>query len=256
MKVPPRWEENLRRFVVKLGRSLESLIAKMKASHFARRLPKMEPVLAIDGQLAAPKIRELAQHTSLHLLGELLPPFIDKTVVVIGNDVATAVPLCQDKGASTIIQVELENSDSPLPGGDDALRIHCQPQKLALRSHNADAVVALLAAPFQGELDQVLQELARVLVVGGDILIADYHPFGLYAKRGSHRLRGSLAKGVEEYYRMARGVGIDLTDCREGFCDARAAAFFVTTEEKQVYRRIKDSPLVIAFRGRKMGAVK
>jgi hypothetical protein len=105
-------------------------------------------------------------------------------------------------------------------------------------------------------LEQVFRELVRTLVVGGNFLVADFHPFGLYARRGSRRLRASFVHGMADYYRMNRGLGIDITDCREGYCDEKAAAFFSTPEEKLIYRGLKDSPLVIAFRGRKMGDVK
>jgi SAM-dependent methyltransferase len=256
MKLKPEWEENLRRVVIRLGKGLESLITKIQSSRAVQKIPKVTPVLSIEGQLPTPKVRELAQHVSLRLLTDMIPPLVDKSVLLVGEGITAGVPLCHDKGVSTLVQVELSGSESPLADGDDELRIHCRPHHLAVRSGSFDTVIALLATPFQGELEQALQELARTLVVGGDFLLADFHPFGLYAKRGSHRLRASFAHGIEDYYRMARGFGIDLTDCREGFCDEKAAAFFATPDEKQIYRRIKDSPLVIAFRGRKLGDVK
>lgn len=256
MKVPQQWEENLRRIVVALGKGLEGVIAKVTSARQARNLPKLTPVLGIEGQIPTAKIKELSQHVSLRLLGEMMPPLVDKSVLLVGEGVAAAVPLCKDKGTSTLMEVELGASESPLDDGDESLRIHCMPHKLATRNSSFDAVVALLATPFPGELEQVFQELARTLVIGGDFLVADFHPFGLYAKRGSRRLRASFANGIADYYRMARDLGIDITDCREGYCDDKAAAFFVTPEEKQIYRSLKDSPLVIAFRGRKMGDIK
>ncbi len=256
MKLKPEWEENLRRVVVRLGQGLERLIDKVKANRFAKSLPKVTPLMAIESQLPTPKIRELAQHISLSLLSDMMPALVDKSVLLVGEGITAAVPLCHDKGASTLIQIELSSNESPLADGEDALRIHCHPHQLAVRNGSFDTVIGMLASPFQGELEQALRELSRTLVVGGDFLLADLHPFGLYAKRGSHRLRPSFAHGIADYYRMARGLGIDLTDCREGFCDEKSSAFFVTPEEKQIYRRIKDSPLVIAFRGRKLGDIK
>lgn len=256
MKLNPEWEENLRRIVVRLGHGLEALINKFKDMRAVQRIPKVAPLLAIEGQLPTPKVRELAQHVSLRLLSDMVPPLVDKSVLLVGEGITAGAPLCQDKGASTLVQIELSGTESGLADGADALRIHCHPHQLAVRTGSFDTVIALLASPFQGELEQAMQELARALVVGGDFLLADLHPFGLYAKRGSHRLRASFAHGIEDYYRTARGLGIDLTDCREGFCDEKAAAFFATPDEKQIYRRIKDSPLVIAFRGRKLGDVK
>jgi hypothetical protein len=256
MKVPPQWEENLRRIVVARGRGIDGLVAKVKSERLARNLPKVTPVMGIEGQIPTSKIKELSQHVSLRLLGEMMPPLVDKSVLLLGEGVAAAVPLCKDMGTSTLMEVELGASESPLSDGDEALRIHCVPQGLALRNSSFDAVVALLATPFQGELEMVFQELARTLVIGGDFLVADFHPFGLYAKRGSRRLRASFAHGLAEYYRIARDLGITITDCREGYCDEKSAAFFATPEEKQIYRGLKDSPLVIAFRGRKMGNIK
>lgn len=256
MKLKPEWEENLRRIVVALGTGLEGLIAKIKSARQARSLPKVTPVMAIEGQISTSKIKELSQHVSLRLLGEMMPTLVDKSVLLIGESVAAAVPLCKDKGTSTLMEVELGASESPLADGDESLRIHCIPQKLGVRGNSFDAVVALLATPFQGEVEQVFKELARTLVMGGDFLVADFHPFGLYAKRGSRRIRASVAHGIADYYRMARDLGIDITDCREGYCDEKSSAFFITPEEKQVYRSLKDSPLVIAFRGRKMGNIK
>lgn len=246
----------MRRIVVTLGKGIEGLIDKVKSGRLARHLPKVTPVMGIEGQLPTAKIRELSQYVSLRLLGEMMPPLVDKSVLLIGESVAAAVPLCKDKGTSTLMEVELGASESPLADGDESLRIHCIPQKLAVRNNDFDAVVALLATPFHGELELVFRELARTLVTGGDFLVADFHPFGLYAKRGSRRMRASFAHGLAEYYRMARDLGIDITDCREGYCDDKASAFFVTPEERQIYRGIKDSPLVIAFRGRRMGSVK
>lgn len=256
MKVPPQWEENLRRIVVTLGRGIEGLVARIRSARLAQNLPKVAPVLGIEGQIPTSKIKELSQHISLRLLGEMMPALVDKSVLLVGEGVAAAVPLCKDKGASTLMEIELGASESPLSDGDESLRVHCMPHKLAVPNHSFDAAVALLATPFQGELEQALSELARTLVVGGDFLIADFHPFGLYAKRGSRRLRASFASGISDYYRMTRDLGIDITDCREGYCDEKSSAFFVTPEEKQIFRGIKDSPLVIAFRGRKMGNTK
>lgn len=256
MKLKPEWEENLRRFVVTLGKGIEGLIDKVKSERLARNMPKVTPVMGIEGQISTSKIKELSQHVSLRLLGEMMPALVDKSVLLIGECVAAAVPLCKDKGTSTLMEVELGASESPLADGDESLRIHCVPQKLGVPNNSFDAVVALLATPFQGELEQVFRELTRTLVTGGDFLVADFHPFGLYAKRGSRRMRASFAHGVAEYYRIAQELGITITDCREGYCDDKAAAFFVTPEEKQIYRGIKDTPLVITFRGRKMGTTK
>lgn len=256
MKIPAQWEENLRRVVVGLGRGLEAAIAKIQSARLIQRLPQIAPVLAIEGQMSTAKVKELAQHVSLRLLSEMMPPLLDKSVLLVGEGVAAAVPLCREKGVSTLMQIELGAAESPLADGETALRIHCRPQQLAIPDGSFDTVIALLATPFHGELDQVLQELSRGLVTGGDFLFADFHPFGLYAKRGSHRLRSSFVHGVEDYYQLARQLGIDISDCREGFCDEKAAAFFVRPEEKQIYRQFKDSPLVIALKGRKMGTVK
>ncbi|PIR21249.1 MAG: hypothetical protein COV45_00455 [Deltaproteobacteria bacterium CG11_big_fil_rev_8_21_14_0_20_47_16] len=256
MKLKPEWEENLRRGVVWVGRHLESLIDRVKKSRAVQKLPKVTPVLSIEGQLPTPKVKELVSHVSLRLLNDMTPPLIDKTTLLIGDGVDVATSMCREKGASTLVEVDFGTTETAPIDPTQSLRIHCQPQRIAVQNNSFDAVIAMLAAPFQGELDLVIQELSRTLVVGGDLLLADFHPFGNYARRGSHRMRASFANGIEDYYRMAQTAGITITDIREGYCDEKSAAFFVTPHEKQLYRQIKGSPLVVVFRGKKLGSVK
>lgn len=255
MKLPPKWEENLRRGVIKVGQWLEVAVTKAESVRARKSLGKVAPVLSLEGQIPTAKVKELLHHISLQVVSGLLPPLIDKSVLLIGDGVAAAAPLCADKGASALLQVELAANESSLADHDTPMLIHSHAQKLGVASQYFDTAIAFLATPLQGDFAQVLAELSRCVVLGGEMIIVDFHPFGHYARKGAQRLRPAETsmRGLEDYYRLAQDQQIMLSECREGFCDERARAFFITPDEKQLYRSIKDDPLVIAFRGRKLG---
>jgi len=74
----------------------------------------------------------------------------------------------------------------------------------------------------------------------------DYHPYGLYAKKGPNRLRSveSSIRGAEDYYRICRAAGLRVVDLREAFVDENLRSYF-GDDQISAYRSMKGSPLTI-----------
>jgi hypothetical protein len=83
--------------------------------------------------------------------------------------------------------------------------------------------------------------------MSGEAIAVDFHPFGMFAKKGASRLKPieSTVKGLEDYYRICKTAGFRVINIREGLIDENLRPFFVTEAEKQSFRMIKESPLLI-----------
>ena len=91
-----------------------------------------------------------------------------------------------------------------------------------------------------------LSEIGRVLKHGGQGMLVDYHPYGLYSKKGSTRLRPatSCIHKIEDYYANLKNCGLRVINIKEIVVDDSMRKFF-KEEEIAAYRSLKGSAFLI-----------
>lgn len=231
-----------------LGRVVEGLIGKAKnAKVQVSARGGTQPVLSLEGQLSPPRIRDLIEAAAQKVLWNTIPTLKGLSAIEIGEGqpiYSARLLACQAKVA---IGVEIGSTQVVRQG--DASRgffIRSSITKFPFRDGSFSYFLARFATQYQGDLTRALQELGRVMVSGGQGVVVDYHPFGLYAKKGTHRARpaDSGVHRFEDYYRLCRQTGFRVVDVREVFIDDQLRQFF-KEEEIQVYRNLKGTPLLI-----------
>ena len=119
--------------------------------------------------------------------------------------------------------------------------------KLPFESNYFDFVLSHLNSSYQGDLLTPIKEVGRVLAPGGEGMILDFHPYGLYSKSGTERLRSHQAtiKGIEDYFKMCKVAGLKILDLHEGYLDNTLRGEFEEGEMMNAFRELKDSPMLL-----------
>lgn len=255
----PRLESYLRRGMQAMGHVVERAIGK------AQEAKKTVVTAAasgggggggstIESNLNVPKVKELLRLATDRLIPSLIPALAERRVFEVADGVGHYMSTMKEHGAGCLVATEIG------AGGTvhvDAMRQLFQVRAALHRMPFADGIfdfgIANLLTSYQGDVLRALKELSRILAAGGTVIIADFHPFGPYAKRGAARVRPteSAFRGVADYYKAARLAGLKVVDVREVFIDEGLRPAFVTPEEKCAYRALRDAPLVLAMIARK-----
>jgi SAM-dependent methyltransferase len=246
----PEFEDKLRKAMVVLGRVTEAIIGKAKeAKSSVGHSKAVEPVLAIEGQLPMNKIRELISISSDRVVKPLVPNLVDKAALEICDGEAKVGAVMKEKGAALAVHVNIGgfggHHGEARPSGVHAVRAAAK--GIPFEDGFFDYAVADFASPSAGDFVKAVKELGRQVTLGGHAVIADFHPFGMYAKKGGKRLRPieSVVRGVEDYYRICREAGFVITHMREIFIDETLRTRFETVGEKTAFRVLKNSPFLI-----------
>lgn len=239
-------EEGLKTFVVKLGNVVEKVIDKVKNAQNKVSLNRgIKPVLSMESRLPVEKIKQLIYKTSDKIIKASLADLESMYCLEIG-DLESAYSndlLEQNAGFSLFLDI----------GPDTGQRISsrfqivkAQPHRLPLAKSSFDFALARLATPSQKNLESTVYEIGRVMKEGSKGLVVDYHPYGLYAKKGSEMLRPSSTaiRGIEDYYILFKKAGLRIIDIREAWIDETVRSVF-SEEEIHEYRELKGTPLVI-----------
>ena len=231
-----------------LGRIVEALIGKAKNAKVQVSVRGgTQPVLSLESQLQQTRIRELIESASQKILWNTVPTLKGVSAIEIGEGqpvYSARLLACQAK-----VAMGVEIGSALVSRQGDASRgfvVRSSITRFPFRNESFSYFLARFATQYQGDLARALQELGRVLVPGGQGVVVDYHPFGLYAKKGTHRARPAES-GVhrfEDYYRLCRQVGFRVVDVREVFIDEQLRQFF-KEEEIHAYRNLKGTPLLI-----------
>lgn len=247
----PKFENMLRKGMTAFGHTVESVIGQAKkAKGSVAQTRGVEPILALEGQLPLPKIKELISISVDRVIKPLIPNLIDRATLEISEGEMKFCPIMKDRGASVSVFVDISGVAASYVREKRLSNVHtvrAAAKNIPFEDGFFDFVVASLATSAVGDISRVIKEVGRQLAIGGNAIIADFHPFGCFAKKGPVRLRAleSVIHGVEDYYKICKLSGFQITYIKEIFLDENLRSFFVTPEEKASFRSIKDTPFLI-----------
>ncbi|PIR16607.1 MAG: hypothetical protein COV46_07785 [Deltaproteobacteria bacterium CG11_big_fil_rev_8_21_14_0_20_49_13] len=247
----PKVEDALRKGVVAVGNVVEGLIGKAEklgAGFKSSSSMSVQAVLSLEGQIPLPKLKEILCQVSDKVIEPFVPSLVDKTALEVREGASTIAKFFKEKGASVSVHVDMGGSAGSYgkPGAGIS-SIRSVSSKLPFEDGFFDLVAGNYANQFQGDLLKNVKELSRVMAITGEGVIVDFHPFGLYARRGNVRIKpiSSVTKGIEDYYKLCKMASLKITGAKESFFDETARPYFVTEEEKSAFRIIKDTPMLI-----------
>lgn len=247
--VEKKIERKLEKGIGFLGRFVERLIGQAKKAKVTYETRSaLQPILSLEGRLPLPKIRSLIDFVGDRFINQALPPLKEKTVLEIGEGPLRFQKMIADKKPKAMSGIFVDGTmPQSMMGNIPNLYLKGSFRAIPFEGNFFDCVVARLATPEQGDVISAMKEIGRVLAPGGMGLILDFHPFGLYTKAGTPRLRSAQAtiRGLEDYYKMCRVAGLGITDLHEGFIDDLLRNQFTTAEELNAFREIKGTPLVL-----------
>ena len=244
-------ETGLKKGMEKMGNFLERLIGQAKHAKvtYETRVG-MQPVLALESRLKIEKLKQILDTLTDRMVLPLFPSLKDKVVLEMGEGPLHYLSSFAERKtrlSSGLSVGEGPAVNGPVPSG--ALVMRGQLKSLPFESNYYDFVAARLTTPLQGDVLASVKEIGRVLAPDGEAILVDYHPFGLYAKSGTARMRSveSSIRGIEDYYKMCKLAGLTVTELKEVFLDDTVRQFFTTTEELAAFRDLKGTPLVLCL---------
>ena len=240
------FEDGLKQFIQALGHVVERVIGQAKKARKKVDVRRgIKPVLSLESQLPQNQLRELISAASQNILSSSLPDLENANALDLGEGASPYSSQIVEHKAKLTISLEIGGaSNSQLRHKYFTLK--GSPHRLPFKNEIFDYTLARLATPFQGDIESAIQELGRTVKPGGRGLMVDYHPYGLYAKHGSDRLRSARSAiiGLEDYYRMFRKSGMRIIDLRESWIDETLRSYF-PEEDIQTYRTLKGTPLIV-----------
>ncbi len=233
-----------------LGRIVEHLIgsAKKASVHVGTRAG-VQPLLSIESQLSYERIKELIDLSIKKMVEPALPDLQGKTALDIGEGPVFYASRLLGARAQCAVSFDIRGAASELQG--DASRgyiVQGKPAKLPFPAERFSYIMARLASMSQGDVARAIAEMGRVMTPGSQAVLVDFHPFGLFAKKGSSRIKSAESNlhRFEDYYATMRKAGLRIVDLREIFIDEQTRGFF-KEEEISVYRSLKGTPLLAFF---------
>lgn len=250
-------EDILRKGMTSVGQAVEKAIGKAQEAHesvvtTAASVGGGGKGMTLETSMSVQKVKEVLRTSMERLIPTLLPALADRRTLEVADGVGRYAPSLKEHGAKLVVATEIGASGFAVRVADPVNRmymIRAAVHRLPFSDNAFDFGIVNLLTPYQGNVLQALKELARVLAPGGSLVIADFHPFGAYAKRGAVRVRptDSSFRGVGDYYKATRLAGLRVTDVRECFVDETVRSAFQTPEEKEAYRGLRDSPLILCL---------
>ncbi len=232
-----------------LGRVVEKLVgqAKKAKEKVGTETSGLHPIMALESRLSLAKIRQLIDLVGDRFMMQTLPPLREKTVLELGENPLRFQKTILEKKPKVFCGMVVDDNLPTLLAPASSLVLKGNLKSIPFENDFFDCVVAHIATPHQGDVVSAFKEIGRVLVPGGTGFILDYHPFGLYAKSGTGRMRSIQAtiRGLEDYYKMCRVASLSITDMHEGFIDDTLRNQFAASEEMNAFREIKGTPLVL-----------
>lgn len=240
-------EDILRKGMCALGNALESVIGKAKvAKAQVGARSGVQPILSIESLIDQTRLKSVIEAIARPVLESNLPELKDRLVVEIGDGPVHMGARLLAHQANSAYYVEV-SGQGVLRAGDSmrGYAVRAKPQALPFRQSTFSYAIARLATQHQGDLRRAIAELSRVLIPGAQGVLVDFHPYGLYTKRGAGRIRPaeSVIAGFEDYYKSFREAGLRVIDIKEGFVDDASRKFF-NEDEVSAYRQLKGSPLI------------
>jgi len=242
------FEQAMRRAMEALGHVVESVIGKAKqATVQVSTRGGVQPILSVESQIPASRIRDIIEASTQKVLSSALPDLKGKAALEVGEGPVSWSGRLLGANAALVLGVEVGGGSVGRQGDSSrGFVVRGNVAKLPIENDRFNYVVARLATQLQGDMVRAFRELSRVMSPGSQGVFVDYHPFGLYAKRGAARVRpaDSGVQRIEDYYRFCRQVGLRVVDVRESFIDETSRQLF-REEEIAAYRNLKGTPLLI-----------
>ena len=233
-----------------VGRGVEKVIGRAKKAKVqVGSRGGVQPVLSVESLLPMERIRDLIEEATKKLMSDAIPDIKGGAALEIGDGPTLYGQKLLGAQASTAVGVEIGGGLTEKQGDvTHGFVLQAQPGRLPFQNHSFNYVLGRLATPNQGDIVKAVTEIGRVLTPGGQGIIVEFHPFGLFAKRGPHRARSieSSLRKFEEYYRLCRKAELRIVDLREAFIDETTRGLF-TEEEISTYRSLKGTPLLAFF---------
>ncbi len=230
------------------GRIVEQLIGRAKRAKVqVESRGGMQPLLSIESQLSAGRIRELIEAATQRVMSGAMPSLEGQMALELGEGPPLYGTRMLGLQAQSAIGVEIGGEQAAAQGDPSrGFVLRSNPARLPFAGNSFAYVMGRLASAHQGDMVRVVQEIGRVLAPGGQGVVVDYHPYGLYARRGTNRLRPaeSNIRKIEDYYRICKLAGIRVVDLKEALVEEEMRQLF-KEEEIGVYRSLKGSPLLV-----------
>lgn len=247
-----RMSEPVEAFLKKLmgsaGRVVEKVIGEAhKAKVSVGTRSGIKPILSLESQFPAVKLKEMINFAIGRICVPAIPNLKDQTSLEIGEGPSMLLSKFSGQQARVAIGFEIGGGLTNRQGDSNRGYItRGQTSALPFGKDFFDYIGARLATSFQGDIIKTIKEIGRVLAPGGQGFFLDFHPFGLYAKKGTDRVRSveSTIRGIEDYYKICKSAGLRIIDLREAFIDESFRALF-EAEEIQAYRNVKGTPLIV-----------
>ena len=207
----------------------------------------LQPILSLESQLTSERRRELIAAGEDRILNATIPAMGGKRALEMGEGPVRFLSHLLHKGAAFAVGMEAGGKfgDKQRDASRGAI-VRGSFSALPFAENAFDYITARLATSLQGNVVRILKEVGRVLSPGGQGVVIDFHPFGLYAKSGAERERAieSPVVGLADYYKLSRSAGLRVVDVREVFVDEQMRSHF-PKEEIGAYRNLKGTPLMI-----------
>jgi hypothetical protein len=256
--LPSELEKHLRKGVFIIGSALETLIDQ--CGKFGERLGKSsvetQPVLSLEGQIPIPKLKEIINIISEKTVSSGITSLVDRTALEIKEGASIFASIFKAKGASVAMHVDMGGSSGTYGKAAEVSSIRSAAHRLPFEDGFFDFITGIFSSQYQGDFVKIVKEFSRVMSISGEGVIVDFHPFGMYAKRGSLRLKPieATTRGFEDYYKICKSSGLKIINVKESFFDESARPLFVEEEEKAAFRIVKDTPLLIYLFVKKGGS--
>lgn len=238
-------------FFARLVPKLKGILQKAKgkaqaAKQTVEARSGLKPLLALETRLTADKIKGLLGLMSDRFVTPALPDLSRKMVLEIGESLRFQ-PKILEKNPEIYSGLLVSAQEIRQTPGRKPFLIRGDFQTLPFESDTFDFVLTHLNSGHQGDVLTPIKEMGRVLAPGGNGMILDFHPYGLYAKSGSERLRSHQAtiRGIEDYFKMCKVGGLKILDLHEGYLDNTLRGEFEEGEMMNAFRELKDSPMLL-----------
>lgn len=231
-----------------LGRLVERIIGeahKAKISVETRR--GVQPILSLESQLPSSKINEIINFATEQVYTAKIPNLEGMTTLEIGDGPPLFTQRFLQQQARVAIDANIGKSSPPVQGDlSRGFIVNTSAGSTPFGEGFFDYIAARLSTSLQGDISKVIKEISRIIAGGGQGVMIDFHPFGLYAKRGSNRLHSaeSTISGIGDYYKIFRSYNMRIIDLKEAFVDESYRSLFKNTDI-QSYRNIKSTPLLV-----------
>ncbi|MFH1653343.1 MAG: methyltransferase domain-containing protein [Pseudomonadota bacterium] len=237
----------LKRFVLTLGNFVESVIEKFKKMKISvGKKSGLQPILSLESQLPDETILKIINDGAKRVLIEALPKMQGITTLEVADGGALVSEKLMQQGAKLALFCEIGNVAGEQGDIGTGLKVKGGIANLPFNNAFFDYFVANLATPRQGDLNRGMKEFSRVLTPGGQGVIVDFHPYSMFAKEGSQRMRSikTTINGIEDYYKLIKSTGLRVVNIRELFIDDKVRSFFAP-DAIEAYRNLKGSPFLV-----------